>query len=317
MSVGLYVLRRLGGALGTLLAISFGVFALLRLAPGSVEQSILGTAVSSPEAVAAVRAEYRLDDPFLVQFWTWLQHAGRLDFGSSIRTGDPVWSTLVDHSAITLQLILMATVITTVVGVGLGVLAAVRAQSTVDRVAVALATIGQSAPAFATGILLLWVFGVTLGWFPIFGVGEGFADRLYHLTLPAVALALTTVAMVVKVTRTAMLDALAQDHYGFARSRGIGRMRTLRRYALRNASIPVLTATGLVVAAMLSTVVRVEVTFALPGIGSDLVSAISFKDVPVVQAVSLVMAATVVLSSLVVDLFYALADPRVRVGATA
>lgn len=300
-----------------LLAISFGVFSLLYVAPGSVETSLLGSAVRDPARVAAVRAEYRLDDPFIVQYWSWLSHALRLDFGVSTRTGQEVWHTLVSHSSLTLQLIVLATILTLLVGVPLGVLAAYRAGSNADRAAVALATVGQSAPAFATGIMLLWIFGLVLGWFPTFGPGSGPVDRLYHLVLPSVALALTTIAMVVKVTRSATIDALAQDQFGFARSRGIGFNRLMRRYAVRNAMVPILTASGLVVAAMLSTEVLVEATFSLPGIGADLVSSVNFKDVPMVQAISLVMAATVVVCSLVIDMLYAVVDPRVRVGVAA
>jgi len=288
------------------------------LAPGSVEASILRDAVAiDRETLAAVRARYHLDDPFLVQFVSWLGNAVQLDFGTSLRTGESVSTMLADRAPITLELMAMAFVITLVLGLPLGVLAATRAGSAIDRGTVAFSIVGVSAPAFVTGLFFLWLFGLELGWFPIFDVGEGIADRVYHLLLPALTLAFGMLSLIVKVTRAAMIDTLQQDYYAFARARGVAKPRALRRYALRNAAIPVVTASGLLIGAMVGGSVLVEVTFSLPGLGSLLVDSINFEDLPVVQAVALTIAAVILLVNLLTDLAYRCVDPRIRLGGAA
>lgn len=297
-----------------LLVLSLGVFVLLYLAPGSVEAAILGEAVRDVDAREAVRQEYGLDQPLYAQYLRWLENAVALDLGTSTRSGERVTELLGSAAGVSLQLISMAFVITVLIGVPLGVLAAVRAGSSLDRGLTAFATIGTATPTFVIGIVLLWLFGVELQLFPIFGVGEGFAGRIYHLALPAAALALHLIALLMKVTRTAMLDTLNKDYVGFARSRGLGGFRVLRRYAFRNAAIPVLTAAGLLVSALVSQMILVEVTFGLPGLGLLLIQSIEFKDVQVVQGIALISAAIVIVVNLVVDLAYSAIDPRIRIG---
>ena len=171
---------------------------------------------------------------------------------------------------------------------------------------------GISSPAFVTGIFLLYVFGVVLGWFPTFGPGRGFVDRLWHLTLPAVALALSVMAIVVKITRAAMIEELDKDYVVFARARGMSRARITFAYVLRNALIPVVTAAGIIVVGLLASAIYVEVTFALPGLGSLIVDAVQKRDIPLIQGTTLVFACFVVLVNLVIDVIYALIDPRIR-----
>jgi peptide/nickel transport system permease protein len=221
------------------------------------------------------------------------------------------------HLGTSLLLTGMASALVLLAGIPLGVLAALRAGTATDRAIVGLSVVGISAPAFVTGVLLLYVFAIVLPWFPVFGVGEGLADRFYHLVLPAIALALTTVALVVRLTRAATITALEQDYVLFARARGIPARRVLMRYALRNALVPVLTAAGLVVAVTLASAVLVEVTFGLPGLGTLLIDSVNLKDVPVVQGVVLVLAALIVVLNLVIDVLYAFANPRVRLGSGA
>jgi peptide/nickel transport system permease protein len=200
--------------------------------------------------------------------------------------------------------------------VPLGILAAVRRETAIDRGAVWLTIVGISTPAFASGIALLIVFSVELGWFPTIGAGSGFADRLWHLTLPALALALTGLALIVRVTRAAMITALEQDYIVFARARGLSSRHVLIRYGLRNALVPVITASGLILAAMLGGVVLVEVTFSIPGLGQLLVDSVNFKDVPMVQGAVLLVAATVIAINILTDVLYTLVDPRIRLGGS-
>ena len=312
--LALYVGRRLL-ALGVLVVvISFVVFSLLYLAPGSPEQVLIGARPSTQETIDAIREEYHLNDPFLVQYWEWARGALQLDFGRSIRTNEPVVDAIKERLQLTVQLAGLAFLLTMGLGIPLGVLAAVRKRTSVDRGIVALSVVGVSAPAFATGILLLYVFAVELGWFPVFGEGTGIADRVHHLALPAFALALTGMGLVLKLTRTAVIGSLEQDYVTFARARGIPRRRVLTAYALRNGLVPIVTAAGLLLAYMLAGTVLVEVTFALPGLGSLLVDSVRTLDLPVVQALAILIATLVVLVNLLADLLYVAIDPRISFG---
>ena len=199
---------------------------------------------------------------------------------------------------------LISTLIVLVAGILLGVAAALRRGSRLDRAVVMFGVFGISSPAFVTGIFLLYVFGVVLGWFPTFGPGRGFVDRLWHLTLPAVALALSVMAIVVKITRAAMIEELDKDYVVFARARGMSPRRITFAYVLRNALIPVVTAAGIIVVGLLANAIYVEVTFALPGLGSLIVDAVQKRDIPLIQGTTLVFACFVVLVNLVVDVIY-------------
>lgn len=310
-----FVGRRLVVLPALLLVISFGVFSLTYLAPGSAEQALLGGRSATPEALATLRQEYRLDEPFLTQYRIWLENAVVLDFGRSIRTSEPVAESISRRLGVTLFLGAYGFAISMLLGVPLGVLAAVRRRTAVDRGVVGLSVVGISAPAFATGIFLLYVFAIVLGLFPVFGRGEGFVDRVWHNTLPAFALALGVVALVVKLTRSAMIEALEQDYVSFARSRGVARRRVLLSYGLRNALVSVITASGLILVYVLTGAVLVEVTFALPGVGSLLVESAAFKDVPVIQALAMIVAVLIVLVNLLTDMLYMAVDPRIRFEA--
>ena len=310
-----FIARRLVALALLLVVISFGVFALLEIAPGSQLQVLLGTRPSTPEVVSAVKAEYHLDKPFLVRYGYWARDAARLDFGRSTRTAEPVTSAISQRLPLTFELGLYAFLITTVLGVPLGLVAAVRKRTLVDRLIVSFSVGGVSAPAFATGIALLYVFAVRLAWFPVIGEGgPGIADRVRHLTLPALALALTAMGLVLKLSRASIILALEQDYITFARARGISRRRVLTAYALRNALVPIITASGLILGYMLAGAVLVEVTFALPGLGSLLVESVTAKDITMVQALALLVAVMVVLANLLADIAYVIVDPRIGFG---
>ena len=307
-----FVLRRLALAAAFLLITSFGVFALVHLAPGDPVRALLGTRPSDPETLAALRAYHHLDDPLMVQFGKWLSRVVQGDLGRSISGNRSVAAMIGERAGVTVLLGLISMVIVLVAGILLGVAAALRRGTWLDRAAVMFGVVGISSPAFVTGILLLYLFGVVLGWFPTFGPGDGLADRLWHLTLPATALALSMMAIVVKVTRAAVIEELDKDYVAFARSRGLGPTRILAAYVLRNALVPIVTAAGLVVVGLLASAVYVEVTFALPGLGSLIVEAVQKRDIPVIQGTTLVFAGFVFLVNLTIDIVYALIDPRIR-----
>ena len=316
MSVLAFVGRRVAALAAMLVVLSFLVFALLYLAPGDLVHSLLGARAVTPQAEAAIRAQYHLDDPFWVQYLRWLGAALHGDFGTSVRTGTPVAQMLEGRVGVTVTLAAISGVLAVGVGVPLGVRAARRRGSFEDRAITSASVVGVSAPGFAVGLVLLYVFAVMLGWFPLYGVGDGGLDRLWHLALPAAALAVGVGALVVKVTRTAVLRELDQDYVTFARSRGLSGARVLRLY-LRGAAVPIVTSVGLVLASLVGGSILVETTFALPGLGVLLADSITFKDVPVVQAVTLLLATFIGVTTAVVDLFANLADPRVRRAAVA
>lgn len=313
----LFAGKRALGLVAVLLVISFGTFTLLHVAPGDPAQLLLGTRQQSPAVLNAVRQEYHLNKPFLTQYWIWLEHATRFDFGRSIRTEQPAWSGISGRLGLSLFLGVYATLIALVIGVPLGILAAVRQRRISDRAAVAFGVMGVSTPAFVSSIVFLYLFAVLLGWFPVFGAGAGFFDRVYHLTLPAFALALTVMALVLKLTRAAMIGALEQDYIVFARARGASGRTVIFTYALRNALIPIVTAAGAVLGALIAGAVLVEVAFTLPGLGSLLVESIEAKDIPMVQGLIVVLAVVIVGVNLLTDIAYVVLDPRIRFGTGA
>lgn len=312
-----FLLRRLAQLIVQVLAISAVIFALLYLSPGSVEQMLLGDQPMTPEAVHAVRAEYHLDDPLAVQYGLWLEGAAQLNFGTSIRTNEAVTSNLARAIPVTFELILYGFVIAMTSGILLGLIAGLRQFSAVDRAIVGVSVIGVSSPAFVSGLVLLYVFGIIIPIFPIYGQGETFLAQLWHLTLPALALALTAMALVIKLTRAAVIEALQQDYVIFARARGLSRTRILTGYVLRNSLVAIVTAGGLIFNRLLFATVLVEVTFALPGLGSLLIDSVNFKDMPVVQGLGMLFAVVIIGVNILVDLAYLFIDPRIRFSRVA
>lgn len=308
---GLYLARRLLTTVGLALVLSVIVYGLMYLAPGDLVRNLLGTRPATAETTAQIRADYHLDEPFPLQYWHWLTSSLSGDLGTSIRTGSSVTSALADHAGTTLALVAFAFVLSVLVGVPAGVLAAARRGRPSDRLVVGVSVVGVSAPGFATGLILLYVFASGLGWFPLYGPGSGFLDGIWHLALPSVALALGLGAFVVKLTRAAVLRELGEDYVMFARGRGLSRGRVWS-ILLRNAGIPIVTSLGLMVAYLFGGTVLVEVTFALPGLGSLLEDSVTFKDFPVVQALTVVTVLIVSITGLLVDLAYLAIDPRVR-----
>jgi peptide/nickel transport system permease protein len=231
-----FLARRIGAAAVVVLILSLGIFTLLYIAPGSIEQTLLGNKPVTPESIAAVRAYYHLNDPFSVQYLHWLGGALHGDFGTSIRSGDDVFSMITSRFPLTLTLAAYGSFLAVSAGLPLGVLAATRRGKFTDQVVTGGSVAAVSAPPFAVGLLLLFVFALTFGWFPVYGTGQGLIDSLWHLTLPAIALGLSGMGLIVRFTRAAMVHELDQDYVVFARARGL-KQRTVIGYALRN-SLP-------------------------------------------------------------------------------
>ena len=313
--MGRYVAGRLLLAVPLLLIISFAVFALIHIAPGTPERALLGARQASPETIAAIREQWNLDEPFLLQYFLWLKAVVTGDIGRSIQSSEAVTAAIGRRIGLTIFLGLYATILALIIGIPLGMWAALKRGSMTDRTVVGVSVLGVSAPTFAVGLLFLYLFGVVLDWFPVFGSGEGFVDRAYHLTLPAVALALALLALIVKITRAAMIEELERDYVTFARSRGLSRRRIMGRYVLRNSLIPVVTAAGLIIVGLFGGAVLIEVTFGLPGLGTLLVDSVLTRDIPVVQALVLLTAIFVIVFNLGLDVLYTVIDPRIRFGS--
>lgn len=313
MKALVFVLRKLAGLAVTLLLVSFAVYGALFLAPGSPIAYLTRGRTSSPEDVAAIAAQYHLDEPFLVQYWLWLSGAVRGDLGRSIVFHQQVTGLLGERVVNTCFLVVAAAVLILVVGIPLGTVAGLR-PGWLDSGVLLSATVAMAVPAFVAAVVLVSVFAVQLGWLPVFGPGEGFADRLYHLVLPSIALALSFAAYVARLTRASVRVELASEHVQTAVSRAIPRHQLIRRHVLRNAAIPIVTVTGLTVGGLIAGAVVVEQAFQLNGLGSYLVQAVGQKDFPVVQAIVLTFVTAFVVINTVVDLTYLRLDPRLRTG---
>ncbi|MFB7514867.1 ABC transporter permease [Streptomyces sp. NPDC056144] len=314
MSFLRFAARRVAEMAATLLAASFVVYGAMYLAPGSPASFLLSGRSASPEALAAINAQYHLDDPFFVRYLQWLGDVLQGDFGRSITYRTDVSHLLADRLPTTLLLVLMALLVVAVVGLVLGWISAVRGGGTDSAVLVGT-TLAVGTPSFVAAVMLQGLFAVRLGWFPSSGSGEGFVDMVWHLTLPAVALALYLIGMLARVTRSAMLDALDSEHVTVARSRGVPERQVIRRHVFRNSLGTVLTTGGLIVSTLLVCTILVETAFSIGGVGQLLELSTTTKDFPTVQAISLIIVALFMTVNLVVDLLLPLVDPRITLGA--
>jgi peptide/nickel transport system permease protein len=314
VSIPAFLLRRSGSLVLVLVVTSFVVFGMLYLAPGSPLSFVLGPRGGTPEQIARVTAQYHLDDPLFLRYFAWIGDLFRGDLGDSVVYRQPVADLIGGRITTTVALIAIATVIITIVGIGLGLLAALKG-GLADQIVNIVATLGLSTPVFVVGVALISVFSVGLGWFPTNGSGSGGLDTLLHLFLPAVALAVASSAYLARITRASVLEEKGREHVQTAVARGLSSNIIIRRHVLRNALIPITTVMGLTIATLIAGAVVIENVFALDGLGSLLVSAILQRDFAVVQAVILVLVVAFVVVNAIVDFLYTLIDPRITLGS--
>jgi peptide/nickel transport system permease protein len=311
-----FLLRRLTMSVVTVIVASFAIYSAMYLAPGSPIAALTGGRTPTPEAIEVLERRYHLDDSFLTGYLRWLGNAVTGDLGVSIPLRQDVSTLISQRVGTTISLVVYATVIIVLVGIGLGVAGGLR-RGGVDAVVIATTTIGAAVPSFVLAMVLLSVFSVSLGWFPTLGGGEGLLGRIHHLTLPAIALAFSSVALVARVTRTSVREELRREHVQTASSRGIPISLIVRRHVLRNASIPITTVVGITIASLFAASAVVERAFSLNGIGAYLIQAAASKDMAVVQGITLVIVLVFVFVNTIVDVLYAVLDPRVSLGSRA
>lgn len=311
------ILRRLGLAVPIVGLVSFAVFSLSLLLPGDPAVAIAGGADASPERIAQIRAELRLDDPFLLQYGRWLGNALRLDFGRSLISGRPVADDLLAKLPVTLSVGGAAVLIALLVSLPGGIIAGMRPGSAWDRGIVLSTNLGIAIPSFWLALMGVLVFAVQLGWLPVMGyarLAESPQEWLRHIILPACALSARMAASLTRQLRAALTEVLSSHYVRTAWAKGAPTRRVLIVHALKNAALPAITVLGLQMSTLVGGSVIIEQIFGLPGMGSFALRGILSRDIPVIQAVTLVYAVVHVGANLLVDLSYGLLNPKVRVS---
>jgi ABC-type dipeptide/oligopeptide/nickel transport system permease component len=302
-----YIGQRLAGALPVLWGVATLVFVVMRLLPGDPATLMLSEAGASAEAIARFRAELGLDQPLIVQYGRYLLHLAEGDLGTSLFARRPVITVIAEQLPSTLELALAAMLVATVLGALLGILAAVKSGTWIDGAATAVSVTGVSVPVFWSGLLLIWLFSLRLGWLPATGQGGP-----AHLVLPALVLGFASAGAIARLVRASLLEVLDQDFIRTARAKGLREWIVLRRHALKSAIIPVVTIIGLQFGFLLAGTVVTETVFSRQGIGRLLVNAILWKDFPLVQGIAVLAGIIYTLVNLGVDVAYAFLDPRIR-----
>ena len=309
-----YILRRVLSTVPVMAIVALFVFSLLYIAPGDPAAVIAGDQ-ASPADVERIREGLGLDRPFLVQFGTWLWRILHGDLGTSIFTNLPVSALIAQRIEPTLSLMVLTLVLTILVAVPLGVVAAWKAGSWVDRTIMGFAVFAFSLPVFVVGYVLAYVFALQFDWLPVQGytpLAEGFWPWLQNLILPALALGCVYIALIARITRASMLEVLQQDYVRTARAKGLDQRSILFVHALKNAAVPIITVIGIGVALLIGGAVVTESVFAIPGLGRLTIDAILRRDYPVIQGIVLLFSFLYVLVNLMVDVTYTLVDPRIR-----
>lgn len=310
-----YALRRLLLAVPVLFGVSVLVFAVLHLAPGDPAAIMLG-AQATKEDVERLHRDLGLDQPLVIQYVRWIGHVLQGDLGRSIPLGRAVLPEVLLRFKATLVLTAGALLIAILLGLAAGIVSAVKQYTWLDRISMGVAVTGVSLPVFWTGIMLILLFALQLRWFPSSGMsspyGSGVADVLWHLVLPAVTLGTASAAALARLTRSSVLEIIRQDYVRSARAKGLAERAVIARHVLKNAINPIITVLGLQVGFLLGGAILTETVFSWPGLGSMMVRAIQARDYPLVQGGVLLIATSFVLVNLVVDLLYAVFDPRIR-----
>lgn len=309
-----YAATRLVAGIPTLLLVSVFIFSLIHLTPGDPAVLLAGDN-ATPAQVEAIRARLNLDLPLYQQFWLWFSDAVRLDLGASVYSGKPVTELILQRVEPTLVLTFVTILLTVAIAIPLGAVAAWFANTVIDRFAMGFAVIGFSVPVFAIAYVLVYLFAVKWRVFPVQGykpLSGGVLATLHSVTLPAIALALVFAALIARVTRASVLDALDENYIRTAHAKGLSAPRILFVHALKSVGVPVITVVGIGLATLIGGVVVTESVFNIPGIGRLTVDAITRRDYPLIQGVILFFSVALILVNLAVDLAYAAIDPRVR-----
>jgi peptide/nickel transport system permease protein len=314
--LGRFLARRLAMLLASLLVASFVIFAALYVAPGNPISALSGGRSLPASAMTVLEQRYHLNDPFFVQYWYWLSGALHGNLGISITLRENVSTLIASRIWTTAGLVAYASVLIVIFGIGLGIVSGLR-RGFVDTGTLLVTAISAAIPGFVAAIVLILLFAVDLGWFPALGNGTGFIGNVRHFTLPAVALAISSLAIVARVTRASVREESRREHVQTAVSRGIPARQLIQRHVLRNAAIPITTITGITIASLIALDAVIETAFGLNGLGAYLVQSAQSKDLAVVQGISLVLVTAFVVVNLIVDLLYAVLDPRVTLGSRA
>jgi peptide/nickel transport system permease protein len=301
--------------IATLLAVTFLSFAMVAFLPGDPVTTILGTAERDPAVEEQIREDLNLDDPFLVRYLSWLGDAVTGDLGNSYVSDQPVADAIRDRLPVTLQLAVMSILISVIVAIPIGVLGAYRQSKWQDTVSSAFVQVALSIPNFIVGVFLIWFFAVRLGWLPASGwsrLSDGVVDNLKTAILPAMALALGQMAVFSRLVRSDMIATLKENYILSARAKGLSDRFILFRHALRPSSLSLMTIVGISFGALLGGTVVIETMFGIPGLGFSLINAINGRDILVIQGITVFIAVMFVIINTVVDLMYAVLDPRIR-----
>ena len=309
-----YIVRRVLATIPVMAIVALFVFSLLYIAPGDPAAVIAGDQ-ATPADVERIRASLGLDRPYLVRFGAWVWDIARGDLGVSIFTNLPVSTMIQQRIEPTLSLMIVTLILAVSIAVPMGVVAAWRQGTWIDRAVMGFAVLGFSVPVFVVGYVLAYVFALELDWLPVQGYtpfSRGFFPWIENLILPAVALGSVYIALIARITRATMLEVLQQDYIRTAKAKGVGQRSILFMHALKNAAVPIVTVIGIGIALLIGGAVVTESVFAIPGLGRLTVDAILRRDYPVIQGVVLLFSFVYVLVNLVIDLAYTLFDPRIR-----
>ena len=309
-----YIGRRLLATLPVMAVVAVFVFSMLRLTPGDPASIIAGAAATSQDIVE-IRQKLGLDRPIVSQFFIWLGHVLSGDFGESFFYKKRVAELIADRVGPTLSLATLTMALSILISVPLGVVAAYRQGTWLDRIVMGFSVLGFSVPVFVIGYALIYVFSIRLNWLPVQGyqpLVEGFGGFVQRLILPSLTLSVIYIALIARITRTSVLEVLGEDYIRTARAKGLTDRVVLMRHALRNAAVPIVTVIGLGIALLIGGVVVTESVFSIPGLGRLTVDAVLARDYPTVQAVILLFSLAYVLINLLVDVAYPLLDPRIR-----
>ncbi len=312
-----YLAKRLLQMPLVLVVVTITIFVIIRLTPGDPIQIMLGMQ-TSPEAVAALRAEFRLDEPWHMQYIYWLGDLLQGDFGRSIRMNTPILQLLAERLPISLSLAFSAMLFAVAVSIPLGLIAALKRNTWIDYLATGYTLFGFAVPNFALAMILIYVFSITLGWFPITGIGSGASTApglwgaIQPYILPAIALGTLQTAIFTRLLRSSMIDVLNQDYMRTANAKGLKPLTVLLVHGLKNAMIPFVTMLAIQFGYLIGIQVTIEHIFAIPGMGSAILSAVVNRDFPVIQGFVLIIAVFFMLANILADILYGIIDPRIR-----